>query len=338
MDIQKNYDLQSDTTFGISTIAQYFCQCLNEDDLKEAILFAKAQDVDFLILGGGSNVLFTKDFNGLVIKLSLKGIELTEVDQNEVIVSAQAGEVWHDLVLFSINKGLGGLENMSLIPGSVGAAPMQNIGAYGVEIKDVFYNLRALNLTTGEIENFTREACEFGYRFSAFKGEKKGKYVILSVSLKLNKKAVLNTSYGAIKEKLNELKVEHPTIKDVSNAVISIRKSKLPDPKEIGNAGSFFKNPIVDKSVLEKIEKKYKGCPYYSIDENNVKLPAGYLIEKAGWKGKRYGDAGVHKNQALVLVNYGNATGQEVLELSEKIQESIRENFGIELEREVNII
>ncbi len=282
-------------------------------------------------------MLLTADITKLVVHLNLKGIIVNDTDENDVFVTAEAGENWHDFVIWCISQNYGGLENLSLIPGNVGTSPIQNIGAYGVEIKDTFHQLEAIEIETGKVKIFTKEACNFGYRNSVFKNELKGKYIIVNVTFKLTKnKHHLNISYGAIKNYLSN--IEHPTLKEISDAVIYIRKSKLPDPKEIGNSGSFFKNPVISKIDFDKLQKKYPEIPNYIVAENEIKIPAGWLIEQCGFKGKRYGDTGVHKNQALVLVNYGNATGKEIFELAQKIQQTVKNTFNINLEIEVNII
>lgn len=335
--ITSGIDISSYTTFGISTKVNQFATFSSAQEL-EKLLSEKQKDTSLLILGGGSNLLFTKDFEGLILKNDIVGFEIIEKDGDDVYVKAGAGENWHSFVVRTINLNLGGLENLSLIPGNVGASPMQNIGAYGREIKDVFHSLEAYHIETGEIHTFTNGACEFGYRESVFKRKFKNQYVILNVTYKLSKKHHLNTSYGAIEEQLKVMNVDNPTIKDVSNAVIAIRQSKLPNPKELGNAGSFFKNPVIDKILYEKLKLKYSDMVFYPVDENRVKVPAGWLIEKSGWKGKTVGNCGVHKFQALVLVNYGGATGKQVFELSEDIIQDVFKKFEIQLEREVNII
>jgi UDP-N-acetylmuramate dehydrogenase len=289
-------------------------------------------------LGGGSNILFTKDFDGVVFKNEIKGFTITQEDEQLAIVKAGAGEQWHEFVMQCIERGLGGLENLSLIPGNVGASPMQNIGAYGVEIKDVFHSLRAYHLKTGETHTFNREECSFGYRESVFKRELKDQYVILDVSFRLSKSPVLNTSYGAIGSELEKMGITSPTIKDVSQAIINIRSSKLPNPKELGNAGSFFKNPVISINHFENILQEHPDAPSYPVDEKHTKIAAGWLIERAGWKGKRIDNCGVHRLQALVLVNYGGASGQEIFELSQAVIDSVHEMFQITLEREVNIL
>lgn len=289
------------------------------------------------ILGGGSNILITKDLDAYVLKNEIKGIEIIDEDAEEVLVKVGAGENWHNLVMWTISQGLGGIENLALIPGCVGAAPMQNIGAYGVEQESVFHSLRAIDLQEGTSRIFFREDCQFGYRESVFKNELKEKYIITHVNYIFSKTHVLNTSYGAINSKLEEKGITAPTIADVAEAVIEIRQSKLPDPKVIPNTGSFFKNPILGKVQFEKIKSEYESIPSYPVDETSVKVPAAWLIEKAGFKGKQKGDAGTHKNHALVLVNYGNASGNEMLEFAHTIQDEVESKFGIRLEPEVNI-
>ena len=334
--LDKNIDLKPYNTFGISVKANYFAAFHDVSSL--ASLLRDNREKNITILGGGSNVLFTQQYEGIILRNEIKGKEVVKENDNFVFVKAGAGENWHEFVLYSISNNWGGIENLSLIPGSVGASPMQNIGAYGVEIKDVFHELEAFNIETDELETFSHSECQFGYRESVFKRALKGKYVITSVTYRLSKNHQLNTSYGAINSELEAKSIKNPTIKDVSDAVIAIRQSKLPDPKEIGNAGSFFKNPVVEKIVLTKIQQKYPEVPFYPIDNNHVKLPAGWLIDTAGWKGKRIGNHGVHSKQALVLVNYDDATGKEIYTLSQKILDDIEEKFGVLLEREVNII
>ncbi|MEQ6119744.1 UDP-N-acetylmuramate dehydrogenase [Reichenbachiella sp. MALMAid0571] len=335
---KKNVPLKPYNTFGIAVNASYFIEIHNVGELISILKDEQHKALPKLILGGGSNVLFTSDYQGLVIKNSIHGIERITEDNDSVVLKAGAGEVWHQLVLYAVDNGYGGIENLSLIPGTVGAAPMQNIGAYGVEIKDVFESLEALNKETFEIETFGLEDCQFGYRQSVFKLGLKGKYVITSVSLKLSKKPVLNTSYGAIEETLTSAGIATPTIKDVSQAVIKIRQSKLPDPVEIGNAGSFFKNPTIGAIDYEGLKAEFPEIPGYELPNNEVKVPAAWLIQSCGWKGKTTGEIGVHKNQALVLVNYGNGKGLDLKNLAVEIQQSVAEKFGIELEMEVNVI
>jgi len=335
--ISQNTNIKSYNTFGIDVTARYFGTFSTIEELKP--LLQKYPNEELLLIGGGSNVLFTKNtFNGLVLVNQMKGFEIVEEGIDFAVIKVGAGEVWHEFVLNCIDKNFGGIENLSLIPGSVGASPMQNIGAYGVEIKDVFEKLEAYHISTGEVHTFSKEACEFGYRESVFKRKLKNKYVITAVYFRLMKNSKVNTSYGVIEAELSKMGVKEPSIKDVSNAVIAIRSSKLPNPKEIGNAGSFFKNPVVPISILENIQKEYPEVPNYPAGEGEVKLAAGWLIEKAGWKGKTFGHYGVHKLQALVLVNYNGATGKEIYDLSTSLIEDVKIKFGVTLEREVNII
>ncbi len=334
--IEENVDIAPYTTFGINANAKSFAVFSTTEELKN--LLSQNRNRDTMVLGGGSNVLFTKDYEGLILVNRIKGIKVVDENSDAVFVKVGAGENWHEFVLYCINQGWGGIENLSLIPGSVGASPMQNIGAYGVEIKDVFDDLNALNIKELKEETFNHTQCEFGYRESIFKRALKGKYIITSVTYRLSKKPKLNTSYGAIEDELARKNITNPSLKDVSDAVIAIRRSKLPDPKEIGNAGSFFKNPVVKKEILENILKEYPNAPHYPVDEKYVKVPAGWLIDTAGWKGKRFGSFGVHINQALVLVNYDYAKGRDIYDLSQQILDDINSKFGILLEREVNII
>lgn len=337
MQIQHHFSLKNYNTFGIEAKAKSFVEVSNTEELAQ--ILKEHQHEKLFLLGGGSNMLLTQDIDALVIYVNLKGKTILKEDENHAWVQGNAGENWHEFVLWNIDQNFGGIENMSLIPGNVGTTPIQNIGAYGAEIKDTFVSCEAMKIDTQEIMTFTNEECKFGYRDSIFKNEAKNQYVITSVTFKLTKKNhKINTSYGAIDGELAKHGITNPTIKEVSNAVIAIRQSKLPDPKELGNSGSFFKNPIVPKSVYEKAHAQYPDMPHYTVGENEVKVPAGWLIEQAGFKGKRFGDAGVHTLQALVLVNYGNATGQEILNVSKEIQKTILEKFGIAIEAEVNII
>ncbi|MBP4140363.1 UDP-N-acetylmuramate dehydrogenase [Flavobacterium sp. P4023] len=337
MDIQHQFSLKKHNTFGIEAKAKQFVAIHTLEELKD-ILELKKSDKKF-ILGGGSNMLLTKDIDALVIHIDLKGKKIIKENEDFVWVESQAGENWHEFVLWTIDHNFGGLENMSLIPGNVGTTPVQNIGAYGTEIKDTFVSCEAIAVKDQVIKNFTKEECRFGYRESIFKNEAKDQYIITSVVFKLTKNNhKVNTSYGDIISELAKNNITNPSLKEVSNAVIAIRQSKLPDPKELGNSGSFFKNPILLKSEFEPIKQQFPEMKYYEISETEVKVPAGWLIEQAGFKGKRFGDAGVHKNQALVLVNYGNATGAEILQVSRNIQETILKKFGIHIEAEVNII
>ncbi len=337
MHIQENISLKQFNTFGIDVNASLFASVSSIDGLTEVIT-AKTNK-ELLVLGGGSNMLLTQDQDKMVIHVNIKGINIVKEDANTALVEVKAGENWHDFVLWCLNNDYGGLENLALIPGNVGTAPIQNIGAYGVELKDNFVSCNAINIKTLEHTNYTKEDCNFGYRNSIFKQEAKGKYIITSVLFKLTKKEhKLHTNYGAIQAELIKNGVTHPTIQDVSKAVIAIRTSKLPNPKEIGNSGSFFKNPIISKSQFDKLKDNFEEIPSYTVSQDSIKVPAGWLIEKAGFKGKRFGDCGVHKNQALVLVNYGNARGEDILKLSKLIQNTILRLFGISIEAEVNIL
>jgi UDP-N-acetylmuramate dehydrogenase len=337
MEIQHNFSLKKYNTFGIEAKAKQFVEVQSPSDLITILEQNKSQKK--LILGGGSNMLLTKDIEALVIHINLKGKKIIQENEDFVWVESQAGENWHEFVLWTIAQNFGGLENMSLIPGNVGTTPVQNIGAYGTEVKDTFISCEAMTIENQEIKTFTKEECRFGYRESVFKNEMKEQYVITSVVFKLTKRDhKINISYGDIATELAKNNIINPSLKDVSNAVIAIRQSKLPDPKELGNSGSFFKNPILLKSDFEKIHQQFPEMKYFDISETEVKVPAGWLIEQAGFKGKRFGDAGIHKNQALVLVNYGNATGQEILNVSKNIQETIFKTFGIHIEAEVNVI
>ncbi|MBS9463225.1 UDP-N-acetylmuramate dehydrogenase [Flagellimonas sp. 389] len=337
MNIQENISLKEYNTFDIDAKARFFIEINGLAQLQK-VLELEAYPEKFII-SGGSNMLLTKDIEALVLHINLKGITITEENDDEVVVKVMAGENWHELVLWSLENGYGGLENLSLIPGNTGTAPIQNIGAYGVELKDMFVQCTAMEIASGELIAFDKDACKFGYRDSIFKNEAKGKYIITSVTLKLTKRNhSLNTGYGAIEEELENQGIIYPTIHDVSDAVISIRQSKLPDPKEIGNSGSFFKNPIVSKKTFEKFQKNHPGAPSYKVSDESYKIPAGWLIEQCGFKGKRIGETGVHEKQALVLVNYGNATGKEVLTLAEQIQKEVKDKFNISIQPEVNII
>jgi UDP-N-acetylmuramate dehydrogenase len=333
-----NFSLKQYNTFGINATARYFAAFTTVDELKELLHYKPQKEIYKLILGGGSNILFTRNIDGLVLKNELKGIELIKEDANHLYVKASAGENWHRFVMHCIEHNYAGLENLSLIPGNVGASPMQNIGAYGVEIKDLFESLEALNKIDGTIHTFSANDCEFGYRESIFKSKYKDQFVILSVTFRLNKKPVFNTSYGAIEQELEKMKVTELSIKAISQAVINIRNSKLPDPEKIGNAGSFFKNPTIPTEEFEILHQSFTNMPHYTIDDMYVKIPAAWIIEQCGWKGYRHGDAGVHTHQPLVLVNYGNASGEEIYSLSKKIQLSVKDKFNIELSAEVNIV
>ena len=338
MNFIENYPLLKLNTFGVDVKAKYFTSINTINELIELTKTNVFKDLELLILGGGSNILFTKDFDGLVILNNIKGKEIIDQNQQSIFLKIGAGENWHELVMYCVDNGWGGIENLSLIPGNTGTAPMQNIGAYGVEIKETFVELEALEISSGKIVKFNNSDCEFGYRESVFKNKMKNQYIILNITLELNKNPVLNVNYGDVKTILENQNIKNPSVKDVSNAIISIRQSKLPDPKKIGNSGSFFKNPIVSLNQLELIKKKYPNVVNYEINENEFKIAAGWMIERAGWKGKKFNNYGVHEKQALVLVNYGLANGMEIFELSEKIILDIKDKFGITLEREVNII
>jgi UDP-N-acetylmuramate dehydrogenase len=337
MTIQENFNLRTYNTFGISASCKLFTDVKNNEEVQEIITSSYFKNNSNLILGGGSNILFTKDFDGLVIKNSLKGIEVVLDEKDYVLVKVSAGEVWHNFVIWSIEHNYAGIENLSLIPGLVGASPMQNIGAYGAEIKDVCESVEAVELSTGQTFLFSNSDCEFGYRESVFKRKLKNRFLITAVTFKLNKTPRFNINYGDIKNTLAEMNVYELSLKAVSNAVIKIRSSKLPDPNKIGNAGSFFKNPVVKKELVDDLLLRYPLMPNYP-QENGVKVPAGWLIEQCGWKGKVVGNTGAHRSQALVLVNYGNAIGNEVYNLALEIKQSVKEKFGIDIEPEVNLV
>lgn len=337
MIISNNKSLKQYNTFGIDALAKFFVSVQTVDELIE-ILDLKEYPQKF-ILGGGSNMLLTQDIDALVIHLDLKGIEIVSENHDHVIVKAYAGENWHEFVLWCLQHDFGGVENLSLIPGNVGSAPLQNIGAYGVELKDVFVSCNAIDLESKSLKTFSNTACDFDYRNSTFKQENKGKFIITSVTFKLTKQNHdLKTSYGTIREELDSMQIEYPSIHDVSKAVISIRSSKLPDPKVIGNSGSFFKNPIIPRPHFMELKNNFPEMPSYEVSDEQIKVPAGWLIEKAGFKGKRFGNYGVHEKQALVLVNYDDAKGHDIYELSKLIQSTIKRIFNINLEAEVNII
>lgn len=337
MQIQSNFSLKSFNTFGIEAKAKNFVAVHSLDELK-TVLAEHAAEPKF-ILGGGSNMLLTQDIEALVIHIDLKGKRILKQDDDFVWVESMAGENWHEFVLWTIDQNFGGLENMSLIPGNVGTTPVQNIGAYGTEIKDTFVSCDAMKIDDQTMRTFSKEDCRFGYRESIFKQEAKNQYIITSVVFKLTKRSHnINTSYGDITKELALQNVTVPTLKDVSNAVIAIRKSKLPDPKVLGNSGSFFKNPVISRSHFEKVQAQFPEIKFFEVSPTEVKVPAGWLIEQAGYKGFRKGDAGVHKNQALVLVNYGSATGQDILALSREVQKAVFDKYSIAIEAEVNVI
>lgn len=337
--IQHNVSLLPYNTFGIDVPATGFARFASVEELKAVLDENKrSENLPLMILGGGSNILLTKPVEALVLKNEIPGFEIVHETEDTVDVRAGAGMVWHDFVRKCVENGWGGVENLSLIPGSVGASPMQNIGAYGAEIKDVFVSLEALHIEEGVVHTFSASQCAFGYRESVFKRELKGKYIITSVTYRLSKKPVVNTTYGAIHAELEGMGVNNVTVNEVSQAVMQIRRSKLPDPQQLGNAGSFFKNPVVEQVVADSILKTFPDAPNYPQENGFVKLAAGWLIEKAGWKGKRIGNCGVHDKQALVLVNYGGATGREIFALSQAVLDDVFAQFGVQLEREVNIL
>ena len=335
MKIQENISLKAYNTFGINVNAKRFIRVDSVYQLQQLLNIEK----DVFLISGGSNMLLTKDIDKLVVYIDIKGISIDKEDDNFVYLTVNAGENWHDFVLYCVAQNYGGLENLSLIPGNVGTCPIQNIGAYGVEVKDTITKLEAINIETTKLHTFSNDNCNFGYRNSIFKNKVKGEFVITSVAFKLTKQNhKLNTSYGAIETELSSKNIISPTLKDISDAVIAIRQTKLPDPKEIGNSGSFFKNPVIKKSAFINLQKDYPNIPSYTISENEIKVPAGWLIETAGFKGKRFGACGVHEKQALVLVNYANASGKDIHGLAKKIQTHILNQFNIDLEIEVNVI
>lgn len=337
MHIQQSVSLKPYNTFGLDVKADYFCEVNSLKELKEAL--TETEHHNTLFIGGGSNLLLCNDYQGLVIKNNIKGVHVESETDEHVFIKAYSGENWHQFVMHCVDNGWGGVENLSLIPGTVGAAPMQNIGAYGVELEKVFVELEALNLATFDIEKFNHHACQFGYRESVFKRHLKGKYFIYSVTVKLTKNPVINASYGDITEVLKGkgLTTDSATIKDISDAVITIRSSKLPDPAVLGNSGSFFKNPVIEINLFNELKSSYPDIKGFEQD-NGVKVPAAWLIEQCGWKGKRVGETGSHAKQALVLVNYGNATGEEIYTLAMNIIQSVNDKFKIQLEPEVNVI
>lgn len=338
MAILENLSLKPYNTFGVDVCTHYFSRIKSKQDIIHLIKDELQYYNKYLIIGGGSNILLCNDFDGLVILNEIEGVELAKEDDEFIWIKSYSGTKWHDLVLYCVNNNYGGIENLSLIPGTVGAAPMQNIGAYGSEIKDTFIQLEAIDLKTSETIIFDKETCAFGYRESIFKKEAKGKYFIYSVLFKLSKKPEVNSTYGDIQKTLLQKGIIQPSIKDISDAVIEIRQSKLPDPKELGNAGSFFKNPEVEKSIAEKIQQDFPSMPKYDLPNGKIKIPAAWLIEQCGWKGKQIGQTGNHAKQALVIVNYGHANGNEIWQHALNVQKSVQSTFDILLEPEVNII
>jgi UDP-N-acetylmuramate dehydrogenase len=335
--IQQNIDLYAFNTFGIRAVTQYFSAIDSPDQLQLLLQAPECQALPKLVLGGGSNILFTQDYAGLVVKNEIRGIQCIGEDEEHVFLKVGAGENWHELVLYCIANNYAGIENLSLIPGTVGAAPIQNIGAYGVELKDVFHELEAVNYT-GTLKTFTNTECRFGYRDSIFKA-KTNEYIIANVTLRLQKKPIFNVNYGTLLQALKAMNHKELTIKAISDAVIEIRRSKLPDPRVVGNAGSFFKNPLISKELFVQIQKNFSDVPYFpEKNSDSVKIPAGWLIEQCGWKGKRLGNIGIYDKQALVIVNYGAGTGAEIWQLAQQIQHSVFEKFGIQLVPEVNVL
>jgi UDP-N-acetylmuramate dehydrogenase len=338
MEVKENFSLKHLNTFHLDVQAGLFATVENDADVQQVIENKELRDAKKFILGGGSNILFTKDFEGLVIKNNFQGIRLEDEDASAYYVNSGAGVIWHSFVMHCIGNNYAGIENLSLIPGNVGAGPIQNIGAYGVELKDVFHSLTAIDLLTGQHNIFFHDDCRFGYRNSIFKNELKEKMIITSVTFRLSKRPVFNTSYGAIEQELERMQVKEKSIAAISQAVCNIRQSKLPDPDKLGNCGSFFKNPEVEKVLYDKLKSEFPGMVGYEIPRGKVKLSAGWMIEQCGWKGKRVGNTGAHKDQALVLVNYGGATGKEIETLSKEIQQSVKNKFGVDMEAEVNIL
>ncbi|WP_207429496.1 UDP-N-acetylmuramate dehydrogenase [Pedobacter sp. SYSU D00535] len=336
-EVLENFSVKQLNTFGVDATARYYVEINSVNDLRTLFADQRWQNVERMIIGGGSNMLFTRNYEGLLIRMNIKGI-VQEVQGDDVLVTAGGGEVWNDLVNYCVERGFAGMENLTLIPGSVGASPIQNIGAYGVELKDVFFSCEAYDIGSGEMRTFTNADCQFDYRDSIFKRELKEKVIITAVTYKLSTVPSLNTSYGAISSELARRGIKSPSIKDISRVVADIRVSKLPDPSTIGNAGSFFKNPIISEEEFRQIQSTFPDTVHYCLSNSTVKLAAGWLIEQCGWKGKKVGETGTWKNQALVLVNHGKATGSEVYALSEAIIQSVKEKFGVVLEREVNMI
>jgi UDP-N-acetylmuramate dehydrogenase len=337
--ITQNHSLKQLNSFGIEAFARYFAIVQNTQDFQHLLSLPDLHNIPKFILGGGSNILLTKDFDGLVIKNDIKNIQILSEDDDHIWIEAGSGENWHEFVMYCIQHGYGGLENLSLIPGTVGAAPIQNIGAYGVELRDTLFELKALDLHTGMTKTFNNAECQFGYRDSIFKNSHRDKFAILSVTFKLDKKPTFHLNYGNIKETIEQMQLKEINLKTISDTVIQIRRSKLPDPKQVGNAGSFFKNPIVPTSQFLELQKRFPDAPHFPTENaDNTKVPAGWLIEQCGWKGKRIGDIGVYEKQALIIVNFGAGTGAEIKQLSQDIQLSVQNAFGIHLMTEVNFI
>lgn len=339
MQLLENVSLKNYNTFGVDATARYFVEINTENDLQSLFASYDLMKNPFLILGGGSNVLLTQDFEGLVIKINIKGFSERQISPHQILVTSGAGENWHEFVIQCINKDYGGLENLSLIPGTVGAAPMQNIGAYGVEVKDTFFELSGFDIRSGKKVVYDKQSCQFGYRSSIFKHQLKDLFIITEVSFLLTlKNHALNTHYGAIQSTLNEKKIQNPTIQDISEAVIDIRKSKLPEPSKLGNAGSFFKNPLVSLNTFKRLKDQFEEIPGYQVSDQEVKVPAGWLIENCGWRGIKKGAVGIYPHHALVIVNYGGARGNEIASFAQEIQSAVFQKFGIPLQPEVNIV
>ena len=338
LQVKENFSLKKYNTFGIDVSTKYFIELTTDSEIENFIKENPYKSLPILILGGGSNILFTKKFNGIILKIETKGIEIIREDDEFVFVKAKAGELWNDLVTFCVEKNFGGIENLALIPGCVGASPIQNIGAYGSEMKDTFFELEAIDIFHGQRKIFSQQECRLAYRNSIFKNELKGKYIILSVTFKLQKTPVINITYSALSKELQKLNLEKPTVEAVRNTVCKIRESKLPNPEIIGNAGSFFKNPSVTIDKYKELKNKFSEIVAYPTEDGNYKLAAGWMIDQCGWKGKRKGNAGVHEKQALVLVNLGNVTGNEILDLAREVRTSVKNMFDVDIEFEVNII
>ncbi|OGU72150.1 MAG: UDP-N-acetylenolpyruvoylglucosamine reductase [Ignavibacteria bacterium RBG_16_34_14] len=338
MNVRKNISLKPFNTFGIDVKAKFFSEVRSELQLKKILSSHEFNSVPKLIIGGGSNILLTKDFDGLVLKVSIPDIEIISEDDKIVVIKAGAGVIWHDLILYCLERNFGGIENLSLIPGTVGAAPIQNIGAYGQELKDVFKNLDGIFLNNSNVAKFSNKECKFGYRDSIFKNKLKDKFIVTYVTISLSKNPVINLEYGNLKSEIERMRFNNIGIKEVSEVVCRVRLSKLPDPAKIGNAGSFFKNPEISEERFLQLKEKYNDIVGFNLGNSKIKVPAGWLIENCGWKGKVVGNTGTHTKQAVVLVNYGNASGKEIMNLAKEIKESVFQKFGIELNEEVNII
>ncbi len=338
MKIVENQSLLKYNTFNVDVKSRYFSECSTVSEIKETIELSKKENLLPLILGSGSNILFTKDYDGIIIKNNIQGFKIIDETDEHILVKCGAGEIWDDLVNYCVERNYGGVENLSLIPGTVGAAPIQNIGAYGVELKDAFYSLSGIFLEDLEEKTFYENDCNFGYRYSIFKEELKNKFVVTELILKLSKNPAINIEYLSLKNAAKKINSKELTVKKVSELVTQIRRSKLPDTNIIGNAGSFFKNPVVDQKTANKIKSEFVDAIQYQIDNNQYKIPAGWLIEKCGLKGMRAGDTGTYEKQALVLVNHGKASGKEIYKLAEYISKQVYSNFNINLETEVNII